>query len=84
MKHSVEIVEDPYTCKDGVAYSALFICVCISLLLHSHVAKYYATTAYASRENSKELTLLQIFMLCLSCSHVNCLIYNGKEQKIQH
>ena len=34
-------------------YSALFVCVCISLLLHSHVAKYYATTAYASHENSK-------------------------------
>ena len=34
-------------------YSALFICVCISLLLHSHVAEYYATTAYASHENSK-------------------------------
>ena len=34
-------------------YSALFVCVCISLLLHSHVAKYYATTAYASCENSK-------------------------------
>ena len=34
-------------------YSALFVCVCISLLLHPHVAKYYATTAYASRENSK-------------------------------
>jgi hypothetical protein len=34
-------------------YSALFIYVCISLLLPSHVAEYYATTAYASRENSK-------------------------------
>ena len=34
-------------------YSALFIYVCISLLLPSHVAKYYATTVYASRENSK-------------------------------
>ena len=34
-------------------YSALFIYVCIALLLHSHVAKYYTTTAYASRENSK-------------------------------
>ena len=34
-------------------YSALFVCVCISLLLHSHVAQYYATTAYASHENSK-------------------------------
>ena len=34
-------------------YSMLFVCVCISLLLHSHVAKYYTTTAYASCENSK-------------------------------
>ena len=34
-------------------YSALFIYVCISLLLPSHIAEYYATTAYASRENCK-------------------------------
>ena len=39
-------------------YSALFVCVCITLLLHSHVAKYYATTAYASRENSKRTDLI--------------------------
>ena len=41
------------TVRMASLYSALFICVCISLLLHSHVAKYYTTTAYASRENSK-------------------------------
>ena len=34
-------------------YSALFIHACISLLLPSHVAEYYATTAYVSRENCK-------------------------------
>ena len=34
-------------------YSTVFIYVCISLLLPSHVAKYYATTAYASCENSR-------------------------------
>ena len=34
-------------------YSALFIYVCISLLLPSHIAEYYATTAYVSRENCK-------------------------------
>ena len=31
-------------------YSALFIYVCIYLLLPSHVAKYYTTTAYVSCE----------------------------------
>ena len=42
-------------------YSALFVCVCISLLLHPHVAKYYATTAYASRENSKRTDFITDF-----------------------
>ena len=42
-------------------YSALFVCVCSSLLLHSHVAKYYATTAYASCENSKRTDLITDF-----------------------
>ena len=39
-------------------YSALFVCVCITLLLLSHVAKYYTTTAYASHENSKRTDLI--------------------------
>ena len=39
-------------------YSVLFVCVCITLLLPSHVAKYYATTAYASRENSKRTDII--------------------------
>ena len=42
-------------------YSALFVYVCISLLLHSHVAKYYTTTAYALRENSKRTDLITDF-----------------------
>ena len=42
-------------------YSALVICVCISLLLLSHVAKYYATTAYVSHENSKRTDLITDF-----------------------
>jgi len=42
-------------------YSALFVCVCITLLLPSHVAKYYATTAYASRENSKRTDIITDF-----------------------
>ena len=41
------------TVRMASLYSALFVCVCITLLLHPHVAKYYTTTAYASRENSK-------------------------------
>ena len=45
----------------ALLYSVLFICVCIPLLLHSHIAKYYATTAYASRENSKRTDLITDF-----------------------
>ena len=44
-------------------YGTLFICVCIPLLLHSHVAKYYTTTAYTSRENSKRTDLITIVLL---------------------
>ena len=38
---------EPVPVRMASLYSALFVCVCVSLLLHSHVAKYYATTAYA-------------------------------------
>ena len=41
-------------------YSVLFIYVCISLLLPSHIAKYYATTAYASRENCKGTDIITV------------------------
>ena len=49
----------------ALLYSALFVCVCISLLLHPHVAKYYATTAYASRENSKRTDFITSPILLL-------------------
>ena len=49
------------TVRMASLYSALFVCVCISLLLPSHVAKYYTTTAYASRENSKRTDFITDF-----------------------
>ena len=52
------------TVRMALLYSALFVCVCISLLLHPHVAKYYATTAYASRENSKRTDFITD-MVCI-------------------
>ena len=51
-------------------YSALFICVCISLLLHSHIAKYYATTAYASHENSKGTDFITTLAVSLQSAHL--------------
>ena len=42
-------------------YSALFVCVCVSLLLHSHVAKYYATIAFVLCENSKRTDFITDF-----------------------
>ena len=54
------------TVRMASLYSARFICVCISLLLHSHVAKYYTTTAYALRENSKRTDLITSIMCWFS------------------
>ena len=51
------------TVRMASLYSALFVCVCITLLLPSHVAKYYATTAYASRENSKRTDFITLNLL---------------------
>ena len=55
-------------------YSTLFVCVCITLLLHPHIAKYYATTAYASRENSKETDFITPGL-----GHTNPFIWPRKE-----
>ena len=48
------------TVRMASLYSMLFACVCITLLLPSHVAKYYATTAYASCKNSKRTDFITL------------------------